>query len=136
MARKYSESRTYQIGVNEIGDRVRALIIVGGKGYTPGYEKNIDHGIEIGMGHSLSMKSYGENITVGIVDQGNGQTMVNVFSTNAWPLQLGDMGQNKKNAEEIFNAIETRQYLNMMQQQGMPWQGMPPQQGMPPNLGM
>ncbi len=28
MARKYSESRTYQIGVNEIGDRVRALIIV------------------------------------------------------------------------------------------------------------
>ncbi|MBP5165336.1 MAG: hypothetical protein ILP08_07935 [Lachnospiraceae bacterium] len=99
------------------------------------------NGFEIDLNHTISMTSYGEEIRVMLWPMGN-QVQVTVYSKNAWPLQLVDMGRNEKNALEIFDAIETGRYLNhpvflQMKQQGMAMvrqQGQPmqqPPQGMP-----
>ena len=148
MARDHNQTRTYPMSVDYIGDCVFALSVAG-VGYNVWNSGAYGNGFEIALNHTISMTSYGEEIRVMIWPMGD-QVQVTVYSKNAWPLQLVDMGRNEKNALEIFDAIETGRYLNhpvflqmkqqgmaMAQQQGqpMPPQGPPmqqPQQGMPP----
>ena len=126
-----------------IGDCVFSLTMAG-VGYNVWNSGAVGNGFEIDINHTCSMSSYGEEIRVTFWPVGN-QVQVTIYSKNAWPLQLVDMGRNEKNALEIFDAIETGRYLNhpaflQMKQQGMAMaqqqgQGMPPQgppQGMPP----
>lgn len=162
MARNYSETRMYPMNITYVLDCIRSLVEAN-VGYTVWYGREVGNGIETGLNHTITMSSYGEEIIVGVFPAGN-QVQVSIYSKNAWPLQLADMGRNKKNADEIFDAIQTGRYLNhpnflrskqedamaeaqqrqgyvMPPQQGygMPPQGqpMPPQQGynMPPQQG-
>ena len=134
MARDHTQTRMYPMDFNYIGDCVFSLTMAG-VGYNVWNSGAIGNGFEIDINHTCSMSSYGEEIRVTFWPVGN-QVQVTIYSKNAWPLQLVDMGRNEKNALEIFDAIETGRYLNhpvflqmKQQRQGMPPQGQP--QGMP-----
>ncbi len=56
----------------------------------------------------VSLWSWGENITLTLTENNNGETIINILSTPKTGIMFGgamDMGKNRKNIQNLYNAI-------------------------------
>lgn len=80
-------------------------------------ETAMPNGVLFQFGHSISMSSWGENITITLSAQTPEYTTVTICSKCAMPTQIVDWGKNKSNVDSIFAFINRCLSYDIMPQQ-------------------
>ena len=105
MGAKAENQKNYQVPLDYFVTRTRDIARAGFDFKITSENPSAD-GVWFRLIHGMTMKSYGEKITITLrVIQGG--TNVHVHSECGMPTQLFDMGKNKANVEKIFAYLET-----------------------------
>ena len=79
-------------------------------------------GWRVYLGRGMNLWSWGERITVCIMDNQDGNTLLDIESEAAMPLQFIDWGVNRANVDRLSDILRRT----------FPWQGPPPVRTQPP----
>ena len=104
MAKKSQEARHYAANINALAQLVRTFPAAR-SGFEMKSENPQGTGVWFRLHHGMSMRSYGEKITVTLTPDAAG-TQVDILSECGLPTQLVDYGKNAENVRIIFQYIE------------------------------
>lgn len=104
MARKADGQKLYPVPISFFVEKCRAIETAGLE-LSFKSENPTETGVWYRFHHGMSMKSYGEKITVTLTPSAGG-TDVHILSECGMPTQLMDMGKNKSNVEQLFQYFE------------------------------
>lgn len=104
MGAKAENLKNYQVPIDYFVNKTRGIERAGFD-FKITSENPSQDGVWFRIIHGMSMKSYGEKITITLRVIPGG-TSVHVHSECGMPTQLFDMGKNKQNVEQIFGYLE------------------------------
>ena len=96
--------RTYPAPIGVLVERMRALPWSGLK-YQMKFEQPIQGGVTFHLSSKVSFTSWGEDIQVTLIDQGN-QTYVDIYSACSLATQVIDWGKNQENVNRIMLYLD------------------------------
>ena len=106
MAANSSDSRNYQASLRFLVDVVRN-VPYGIPGFTYTGEMPVAGGVSINFSHGVSFSSWGEKITVTLIDMMN-YVRVDIYSECSLPTQIIDWGKNRENVHNVIRYIDSR----------------------------
>lgn len=122
MAASYREYRVFPGPIEYYIGAVRSIASSGLKFSVTG-ETPIQDGLLFFLKHGVSFSSWGENVKLALISQGN-QTVADIDSECALVTQIVDWGKNKENVMTLFRFLQ--QASERFQQNPMQyWQSQP-----------
>ncbi len=103
MGAKHREVRTLPGPIESYISKMRNIGFSGLK-YRILNEQPLSDGLLFLIEHGVSFSSWGENIRLALIYQGN-QTIADIYSESVLPTQVFDFGKNKENVAMLFNYL-------------------------------